>query len=105
LGTKRKSNNDGKVFRLDRLLNHIQGCHKDVIMDDNAMTLFDVGFSRARVSPTGLAQGGEARDGHSDGPTTIGTHDGGALGVTTPTSSTTSGASTSTRFRIPAASD
>ena len=80
LGTKRKSNNDGKGFRLDRLLNHIQGCHKDVITDDNAMTLFDVGFSRARVGSTGLTQGGEARDGHSDGlVTAIDTHDGGAL--------------------------
>ena len=78
LGTKRKSNNDGKGFRLDKLLNHIQGCHKDVIMDDNARTLFDFGFSRARVGSAGLAQGGEARDGHSDGPTAIGTHDGGA---------------------------
>ena len=47
LGPKRKSNNDGKGFRLDKLLNHIQGCHKDVIMDGSARTLFDVGFSRA----------------------------------------------------------
>ena len=55
LGTKRKSNNDRNGFRLERLLNHIQGCRKDVIMDDNAKTFFDVGFSRARVGATGLA--------------------------------------------------
>ena len=55
LGTKRKSYNDGKGFRLNKLLNHIQGCHKDGIMDDNAGTLFDVDFSRARVGATGLA--------------------------------------------------
>ena len=76
LGTKRKSKNDGKGFRLDRLFNHIQGCHKDFLMDDNARTLFDVGFSRAGVGATGLTQGGEGRDGHSDGPTAIGTHEG-----------------------------
>ena len=56
---------------MDMLLNHIQGCHKDFIMDESARTLFDVGISRARVGATGLAQGGEARDWHSDGPTAM----------------------------------
>ncbi len=104
LGTKRNSNNDGKGFRLYRLLNHIQGCHKDVIIDDNARTLFDVGFSRARVGPTSLAQGGESRDGHFDGPTAIGTHDSGAVGATTPATSAPRGAVAATRFRIHVAS-
>jgi len=57
-------------------------------------------FSRARAGPTSLAQGGEARDGNSDGPTAIGTHDGGALGATAPTTSTPRGATTTTIFRI-----
>ena len=69
----------------------------DIIMDDNARTLFDIGFSRARVGATGLAQGEEARDGHSDGPTATGTHDDGVVGAATLATPILGGASTTTR--------
>ena len=66
-------------------------------MDDNAKILFDVGFSRSRVGAIGLAQGGEARDGHFVGLTAIGTHEGEAVGAASLATTTPTGASAATR--------
>jgi hypothetical protein len=71
LGIKRKSNNDGKGFRLDRLLNHIQGCHKDFLWM----------IAPAPCSMPDFSQAGVGANGHSDGPTSIGTHDGRGVGA------------------------
>ena len=46
LGNKRKSNNYGKGYRLDRLMAHYQSMHKDDLIDEGGRTIFDMGFGR-----------------------------------------------------------
>ncbi len=45
-GNKRKINNCGKGYRLDRLMAHYQSVHKDALIDGGSRTLLDMGFSR-----------------------------------------------------------
>jgi len=104
LGTKRKSNNDGKGFRLDKLLNHIQRCHKDIIMDDNAKNLFDVGFFSNTSWPRWL--GSRRRNSrwafwwtHRDWYPWWW-----SMGGASPSTSAPRGAAATARFRIPYAS-
>ena len=45
-GNKRKSNNCGEGYRLDRLMAHYQSVQKDALIDEGSRTLFDMGLSR-----------------------------------------------------------
>jgi hypothetical protein len=46
VGDKRKINNFGKGYRLERLVAHCKSAHKNDVIDDGNMTLRESGFSR-----------------------------------------------------------
>ena len=50
IGNKRKSNNGGKGYRLDRMMAHLKSAHKDELIDDGGRTLLEMGFSRGVVA-------------------------------------------------------
>jgi len=46
IGNKRKINNGGKGYRLERMMAHLKSSHKDALIDDGSRTLLALGFSR-----------------------------------------------------------
>jgi hypothetical protein len=46
IGKKRKINNGGKGYRLDRLMAPLKSDHKDELIYDGSRTLLEMGFSR-----------------------------------------------------------
>jgi hypothetical protein len=60
MGNKKKYYNNGRGFRLDKLLNHFNAIHKNGLIDNNAKTLFDVGFHREDGGATGGEDDGVA---------------------------------------------
>ena len=59
VGNKRKCNNDGRGYRLDKLQHHLKSVHTNELIDGNVRTLFDVGFLREDDGLTCGFVGGE----------------------------------------------